>query len=210
MRHRIVKNFNVEHSEIDGTIKETVDELQAGVIAAAYSPSPAEELVDSLLTENRQTPAFLVMTLRQGGINLFEIAFAKRIGLRNNLIRELLSHRDAEGTTIACRSADMDLENFHTLYQFIGDALNRDISLGEVEERVIGDMFRYTSCESAQILMRQALRERAATIIPLRQDAKIIPAKKSVPDLPFFLGLESLPLRRRRYFPEVQRGECLR
>jgi len=178
LRHHIVKNFNVVVSEVDGIIKEAVNELQTDVIATAHKASPAEELVDRLLEEDRLTPAFLVMTLRQGEINLFEIAFAKRVNLRIDLMRVLLYHRGAEGAAIACRSADMDLETFHTLHQLIAEAQNKTLVLDEVEEKVIGDMFRYTSAESAQILMRQALREQSASVIPLRQTAKIIPAKK--------------------------------
>jgi uncharacterized protein (DUF2336 family) len=178
LRYFIVNNFDVETSEVDGVLKETVNELKADIISTAFAPSPSEELVDRLEEEDRLTPAFLVMTLRQGEINLFEIAFAKRINLQMDLMRELLYHRGAEGAAIACRAADMDLESFHVVYQLIGEAQSQKPTLDEVEEKIIGDMFRFTSAESAQILMRQALREQSASVIPLRRDAKIIPAKK--------------------------------
>lgn len=178
LRHYIIKNFKVEISEVDGVLKATVDELQAETISEAQESSPVENLAEKLHEENRLTPAFLVMTLRQGEISLFETAFAKFVNLRLDLMRELLYHRGAEGAAIACRSADMDLETFHTVYKLIGDAQNLDTALDEVEEKIIGDMFRYTTADSAQILMRQALRQQTASVMPLRRDAKIIPPRK--------------------------------
>ncbi|NQV21770.1 MAG: DUF2336 domain-containing protein [Rhodospirillales bacterium] len=178
LRHYIMKNFKVEISEGDGVLKATVDELQAETISEAHESSPVENLAEKLHEENRLTPAFLVMTLRQGEISLFETAFAKFVNLRLDLMRELLYHRGAEGAAIACRAADMDLETFHTVYKLIGDAQNLDTALDEVEEKIIGDMFRYTTADSAQILMRQALRQQTASVMPLRRDAKIIPPKK--------------------------------
>lgn len=178
LRHYIVKNFQVEISEVDGVLKSTVDELQAQVISEAHQPSPAESLVEKLNDENRLSPAFLVMTLRQGEINLFEIAFAKYVNLRLDLMRDLLYHRGAEGTAIACRAADMDMETFYIIFKLIDDAQDHGTTLDEIEEKVIGDMFRHTSAASAQILMRQALRQQTASVMPLRRDAKIIPAKK--------------------------------
>lgn len=178
LRHYIMKNFKVEISEVDGVLKATVDELQAETISEAHESSPVENLAEKLHEENRLTPAFLVMTLRQGEISLFETAFAKFVNLRLDLMRELLYHRGAEGSAIACRAADMDLETFHTVYKLIGDAQNLDTALDEVEEKIIGDMFRYTTADSAQILMRQALRQQTASVMPLRRNAKIIPPKK--------------------------------
>ena len=178
LRHFIVKNFQVEISEVDGVLKSTVDELQAKAISEAHDQSPAETLVDKLQDENRLTPAFLVMSLRQGEINLFETGFAKHVNLRLDMMRDLLYHRGAEGTAIACRAADMDLDTFYDVFNLIGDALDLNAELDEVEEKVIGDMFRHTSAESAQILMRQALRQQTASVMPLRRDAKIIPPKK--------------------------------
>lgn len=178
LRHYIVKNFNVEISDIDGVLKETVDELQAETITEANNPSPVEDLAEKLHSENRITPAFLVMTLRQGEISLFEVAFAKYVNLRLELLRELLYHRGAEGAAIVCRAADMDQETFHTLHKLISNAQNKDIVLDEIEEKIISDMFRYTTADSAQILMRQALRQKTASIMPLRRDAKIFPPKK--------------------------------
>jgi uncharacterized protein (DUF2336 family) len=180
LRHYIVKNFKVEISEVDGVLKSTVDELQAEVISEAHQPSPAESLVEKLHDENRLSPAFLLMTLRQGEINLFEIAFAKYVNLRLDLMRDLLYHRGAEGTAIACRAADMDLETFYIIFKLIDDAQDHGTTLDEIEEKVIGDMFRHTSADSAQILMRQALRQQTASVMPLRRDAKIIPAKKII------------------------------
>ena len=178
LRHHIVKNFNVVDTEIDGVIKEVVSEIQAEIISTARDSSPVDELVGRLHAENRLTPSFLVMTLRQGEINLFEMAFAKCVNLRLDMMRDLLYHRGAEGTAIVCRSADMDLETFHTLFQLIGEAQNLKQTLGEVEEKVINDIFRHTSSDSAQILMRQALREKSASVIPLRQNVAFFQAKK--------------------------------
>jgi uncharacterized protein (DUF2336 family) len=178
LRHYIAKNFKVGISEVDGVLKATVDELQAEAISEAHQPSPAENLVEKLNDENRLTPAFLVVTLRQGEINLFETAFAKYVNLRLDLMRDLLYHQGAEGTAIACRAVDMDMETFYVVFQLIGEAQGHDTSLDEVEEKVISDMFRHTSADSARILMRQALRQQTASVMPLRRDAKIIPAKK--------------------------------
>lgn len=117
LRHHIVENFPIDASELDAMVEasafQAIDELER---ERGKAPGPPQALAHRLQEAGQLTPHYLIQSLRQGEVALFEAMFAEMTGLRPTLVRRLLFEPDAESLAVACRAAEIDRPTFASIF----------------------------------------------------------------------------------------------
>ena len=116
LRKHIVENFDVDPTELDDTLEDTVKQAIGKAAADRDKAQTPMDLADRLAESDEITPRLLVQILRQGEVPLFEALFAKLTGLRLRLVRRMLFEPGGEALAIACKAVDIDKPTFASLF----------------------------------------------------------------------------------------------
>lgn len=117
LRKHIVENCDVDATAIDDAIEDTVNETLAREDREDAPLSEAEMFAQQMAERGKITEDFLLQTLRQGEISLFEACFANYVDLRLRLVRRLLYEPGGEGLSMACKAAGFKRGTFATIFQ---------------------------------------------------------------------------------------------
>src|SRR5262249_30987945 len=96
------------------TLEETTASLQAG--KAQTSPESATKLIDKLVVSGQLKASFLIRTLQQGQMELFEQGFAALLKIDIEAMRKALYSEGATKVALACRAVGIDRSVFHTVF----------------------------------------------------------------------------------------------
>lgn len=118
LRSHILENFEVHPTLLDDDLETIVHSIAAnnsqGDSKAAANPSTV--LARRLAEQKKITPEFLIQTLRQGEIPLFEALFQEVSGIEPPKLQRVLYESGGEGLAIACRALEMLKPNFATIF----------------------------------------------------------------------------------------------
>jgi uncharacterized protein (DUF2336 family) len=118
LRRYIVENFEVDVEGLDAEVSATVDTMAGRADDLTPNPHEASQrLIEKLHHAGQISHGFLVKTLQQGEITLFEFGLAKLSNLRLPLVRRIIYDTDGRPFAIVCRSIGMDRAVFATLYK---------------------------------------------------------------------------------------------
>lgn len=126
LRHHIVETYHLDPTEVDDMIEDSVKHVIEEDQAKAAKADEAAAFAQQMNKRGELTEEFLVETLRQGEIPLFEACFAEAVKLQPRLVRRLLYEPGGEGLAVACRAAGFSRATYATIYQ-----LTRDASFGK-------------------------------------------------------------------------------
>lgn len=158
LRQHILDNFPMQPSAVDDALEATVTDLSAA--AVGQPPSKAEALADAIARAEAITPEFLVQSLRQGEIALFEAMFAKLTGIRPILVRRLLYDHSGEGLAAACRGVGISAPNFASIFLLSRKARPHEPPPARGEITRIVNFFENISVEAARQLVMTWQRDR--------------------------------------------------
>lgn len=160
LRQHIVENFKIDAAALDDDIEGSMRDVIADSAQMAAAKTPAEELVERLSLVDDLSHAFVIQTLAQGQITLFEAALAKLTGLRSVLLKRFIYEPGGEGLAVACRAIDVEGIDFIAMYRLTrkARALLGDPSDDELRE--LSNFYRQTTRESAKKMLRRWLRDR--------------------------------------------------
>lgn len=120
LRQYIVKNFDVDVEGLDAEVSAAVDTMAGRADDLAPDPHEASQrLIEKLHRGGQISHGFLVKTLQQGEVTLFELGLAKLSGLRPALVRRIIYDPDGRPLAIVCRSIGMDRAVYATLYKHL-------------------------------------------------------------------------------------------
>lgn len=121
----VVENFEIDSSILDlpeKSVQKTTDKL-------AGDRKPSYFLVEKLYNAGELTTGFMLKSLRQGDIDLFEFSFAKLSGLNHDLVKHILYNKNKELLAVACKILKLDRIVFSTIYELISSSeIATDIS----------------------------------------------------------------------------------
>lgn len=118
LRQYIVENFEIDVEGLDAEVSAAVDTMAGR--ADDLTPNlhdASQRLIEKLHHGGQISHGFLVKTLQQGEITLFEFGLAKLSNLRLPLVRRIIYDPDGRPFAIVCRSTGMDRAIFTTLYK---------------------------------------------------------------------------------------------
>jgi uncharacterized protein (DUF2336 family) len=131
LRRFIVVRYGVDAEKLDqalaGAVRDAIGEDEG-----ARQREPLVKLIDKLHGAGELSAAFLVRSLRQGQVQLFDLAFAKLSGLEPARMRRFIYQPGGEALAVACRAIAMDRSIFLAIYQMTRHARG-DLGLGGVE-----------------------------------------------------------------------------
>ncbi|MFC7050247.1 DUF2336 domain-containing protein [Emcibacter nanhaiensis] len=134
---------------VSGTLREieTEDEKRAGLLSAE------ENLIEKLSKAGKLGPAFLMKSLSQGQVSLFEAGFAKLANIPKDIMSSILYDRGSEALAIACRAINIDRSVFLTIYRMTREARDMETKLSQEEIDRAYDRFNNMEPRRAQLTL---------------------------------------------------------
>lgn len=136
LRKHILEHFAIDATKLDDEIEAATQKIIAEEEKKKREAEEHEALVQRLADLGELTPQFLIKTLRQGEVPLFETGLAKLSGLRLKLIRRILYEPGGEGLAILCKALGQDRQIFLTIFELTRLALDKSqaVSAERMEE----------------------------------------------------------------------------
>ena len=143
VRQHIVENFSVDPATIDDSIEGAAKYRFDGTADGVETPSEAEKVVDEIAARNKLTEEFLLTSLRDGEIPLFEASLARAVGIRVKLMRRLLYEPGGEGLAMACKAVGFACETLTTIFRLTREA---NTANGPFDSRELDRLTNFFDC----------------------------------------------------------------
>ena len=117
LREHILRIYEIDEDELDGTLQQTVEEVVAESYKAARPGGGGQSaLADHFHRNGAITPRFLIQVLREGEIPLLETLFAKFTELNSALVKQVLYEPGGRGLAIACKAVGVEKSDFASIF----------------------------------------------------------------------------------------------
>lgn len=146
LREYIVEKFEVDPRSLDVDIEirnETINAISA-------ESDPSSQLVEKLHSAGELTTGFMIKSLRQGEIDLFEHAFAKLLGRSVEEVRSILYADNPEILAIACRVINLDRAIFKLIHELAQSVQKKEDSLLSPAVPAPTELYDLLSTEAAE------------------------------------------------------------
>lgn len=154
LRRHIVEHYPVDPDAIDDVLSGAIEE-EVGTEAEEPLDERYAKLVDKLAEAGELGPGFLIKALREGQVALFEIAFARLVGLRPRLMRRILYEPGGEALAIAARALDLDPAIFLTLFLATRKARGGDSAAETAVQEQMRAFYDTLTPQAAQTVVRK-------------------------------------------------------
>ncbi|RMF09540.1 MAG: DUF2336 domain-containing protein [Alphaproteobacteria bacterium] len=159
LRATLLENCPAMAQKIDSALGATLGNLRASVTTEGDHTSANSRLVDKLAGAGQLTPAFLVKSLNQGQVELFELGFARLVNLSSVRFRRVIYNRGPEALAVACRAVGIDRGAFLSIHRLVCKARNKNPDLADSETNHAFQMFEKMDQRMAQIMIHRWSRE---------------------------------------------------
>jgi uncharacterized protein (DUF2336 family) len=150
LKTHIARNFDVPATKV----ADALDEVDAALNSAPPPPrvSPAEgaqKLIDKLSGAGQLKAGFLLRVLHQGQADLFDLAFARLLGMELNDTRKALYDGGPSGVALACRAVGIDRSVFPTVFNLSRAARGMHATLSHDQRTEVDGVFARYNKDSA-------------------------------------------------------------
>jgi uncharacterized protein (DUF2336 family) len=150
LKTHIARNFDVPAAKV----ADALDEVDAALNSAPPPPrvSPAEgaqKLIDKLSGAGQLKAGFLLRVLHQGQADLFDLAFARLLGMELNDTRKALYDGGPSGVALACRAVGIDRSVFPTVFNLSRAARGMHATLSHDQRTEVDGVFARYNKDSA-------------------------------------------------------------
>lgn len=151
LREHIVRNFNIDPTNLDDTIEDTIQDTVAKEIEAAAGTG--EKQPDGPADERSRRE--LIRQFEHGEVASFVTLFSKLSGLRTTLIRRILFEEGGQGTAIICKAIGLDKDSFAPIFLRFrqGRLGDKQVETGELTDALL-DFDRITSENARRMVTR--------------------------------------------------------
>lgn len=158
-----IHSFSAE--ELDQTIAQSVKELKQEDAVNLNQMNNEQTLIDKLKKADKLHISFLMKSLRQGNIRLFELAFAEILNIPEEIMCNILYERGPAALAIACCAAKIDKSVFMTMFRLTREAKMMDAELSEEEIEHTYSQFINTNEQRAKAILHKWVEDSARTPI---------------------------------------------
>ncbi|WP_169545201.1 DUF2336 domain-containing protein [Sneathiella aquimaris] len=135
LREYIVSNFDISPD----LLVVSADDQAQSVKDITSDSDPSSMLVDKLFSAGELSNGFLLKSLRQGEIDLFELSFAKLLDVPRKDVQKILYADDPQLLAVACRVLGLDPIVFSTIFDLTNTALHSGNEFSaEQKEQAVG------------------------------------------------------------------------
>ena len=138
----IVRNYSLEPIRFDMALAEAEASLKSEPPAPKATPAEsASKLIDKLHAAGQLKAGFLLRTLHQGQIDLFDLAFARLLDVSLTELRQNLYERGVKSVALACRAVGIDRCVFATVFKLSRQARMMKPVLTPTDIKIVEDAF---------------------------------------------------------------------
>ncbi|WP_025898715.1 DUF2336 domain-containing protein [Sneathiella glossodoripedis] len=146
-----------ERFEVDPNILQITPEDRAQtILSISEDMDPSEMLVEKLHHAGELSTGFLLKSLRQGEIDLFEISFAKLAGLDRRDLQKLIYADDPKRLAVACKAIGLDKSIFGTILELIISARIPKFTLIGIESESLKKFYGLLKDDAAKRALANA------------------------------------------------------
>ena len=151
--------------ELDSHISSTIDEMKTEDNQTQTGGDNEKLLISKLKKANKLHISFLMKSLRQGNIRLFELAFAEILNIPDDIMCNILYERGPAALAIACCAAKIDKSVFLTMFRLTREAKMMDTELTQSEIEHTYSQFVNTNEQRAKGILHKWVEDSARTPI---------------------------------------------
>ena len=138
----IENNYNLAPTRVDDALSQAAHVLTHEPAGPKDPPADsAQKLIEKLAASGQLKAGFLMRVLSQGQIDLFDLAFARLLGVDLNAFRDFFYQDGVKLVAMACRAAGIDKSVFATVFNLSRQARNKTPTLGRAEMAEIDSIF---------------------------------------------------------------------
>lgn len=139
LKQQLVARYPRIAQSVSVALDDTAARLKAG--KPVTSPETVKKLVDKLNAAGEIKPSFLMRTLQQGQIELFEQAFSALLKLNVEMTRKLLYGPNFNMVALACHAAGIDRSAFPAVLYHLREQRASNEVLRDDQKSAVNDIF---------------------------------------------------------------------
>jgi uncharacterized protein (DUF2336 family) len=116
----------------------------------------ADRLIDKMAQGGQLRPSFLMRVLSQGQMDLFDLGFARLVGLDAARFRKVFYQQGVRPVALACHGAGIDRSVFSTVFNLSRQVHGMPHNLDSTDQNVAAQVFKQLSRQRAVEELRKA------------------------------------------------------
>jgi uncharacterized protein (DUF2336 family) len=161
IKKHIADRFSIDQASLDDAVEAAATQNMDQQLETVATTTKSEELVDRLDDLGELDADFLIKSLRQGEVSLFEAGFGKMSGLRPKLLRRILFESGGEALALLCRAIDIDADTFLTVYALTRRAKDGEQEIDSQQRADLEKLYRMTDPGDAERVLKRWRRSSA-------------------------------------------------
>ncbi|WP_417317522.1 DUF2336 domain-containing protein [Emcibacter sp.] len=153
LKEIILQTHSISEEDINEIFSDALNDIQDEDNQRAGSLSAEQNLIEKLEKAGKLSPSFLMKSLGQGQVSLFELGFARLANIPVDFMASILYDRGAESLAIACHAINIDRSVFLTIYRMTREARNMDTRLDQEDIDRAYDRFNNMDPRRAQLTL---------------------------------------------------------
>ncbi|WP_321392379.1 DUF2336 domain-containing protein [Emcibacter sp.] len=163
LKEVILQTHSMSESDINEIVSGTLEDIRDENETLANQVGAEENLIEKLSTAGKLSPSFLMKSLGQGQVSLFELGFAKLANIPKDIMSSILYDRGSEALAIACRAINIDRSVFLTIYRMTREARDMESKLSQEEIDRAYDRFNNMDPRRAQLTLHSWVQDATKT-----------------------------------------------
>lgn len=155
LKNELLEIHSFSEKELEIAISNSINELKTEDQLFEDNSNADVKLIQKLKTAKKLHISFLMKSLRQGNIRLFELAFAEILKIPHEIMCKILYERGPAALAIACCAAKIDKSVFLTMFRLTREAKKMDTELSENEIEHTYKQFVNTNEQRAKIILHK-------------------------------------------------------
>jgi uncharacterized protein (DUF2336 family) len=150
LKAHIARNFEVSPAKVADALEDVDTAINNAPPPPRVTPSEgAQKLIEKLSSAGQLKAGFLLRVLHQGQADLFDLAFARLLGMELGAARKALYDGGPNSVALACRAVGIDRSVFPTVFNLSRAARGLHATLTHDQRTEVDSVFVKFSKEAA-------------------------------------------------------------
>ncbi|HWA31225.1 MAG TPA: DUF2336 domain-containing protein [Rhizomicrobium sp.] len=156
LKSHIATNFKMDAATTEAAVEQAAHQVRAQPIADLSQGDSSQKLVEKLFTAGQLKAGFLLRVLHQGQIDLFDIAFARMLGIELNNFKRAFYQQGPRAVALACRAVGIDRAVFPTVFNLSRQARAGSPIISPEQRAEVENVFKvFTRADAVAIFKAQ-------------------------------------------------------
>jgi uncharacterized protein (DUF2336 family) len=142
-------NYTVSPRQMDAALSHVRLVLNSEPASHEPPADSAQRLIEKMVRSSQLRPGFLMRVLSQGQMDLFDLGFARLVGLDAPHFRKVFYQQGVRAVALACHGAGIDRSVFATVFNLSRQAHGMPHHLDAKDQNVAAAVFKQLSRQRA-------------------------------------------------------------